>query len=113
VASFIFEQQLVTRLNQKHFQARSVELQIPRDLGPADPSWICFSTGAHPDFSVISPTPVLRWERRPGNTPSFLNSDQLVSLNTRKSLNQAVSPVNFQIGMVAGSKPEMKPAIVH
>jgi hypothetical protein len=56
---------------------------------------------------------VLPWERRRGNTTSFPDGDQLIGLNSRKTLNQTVSPVNFQIGMVIASQPEVKPAIVH
>ena len=53
-----------------------------------------------------------RWERRPGDAAPFLNSDQLIGLNSRKSLNQTVRPMNLQVRMAAASQTEMKPSIV-
>jgi hypothetical protein len=100
--------------------ATALSLQLPSPFchpersrgicGSADHSWKCFSTGT---AVIVSVGAVLRWKCRPGNTTSFLDSDELIGLNIRKPFNQTIGPVNFQIGMTTRSQAEVKPAIVH
>lgn len=52
-------------------------------------------------------------KHRFGYATPFTDSDQLVRLNSGKSLNQSIGPVNFQIGVIINSQPKMKPAIIH
>jgi hypothetical protein len=42
-------------------------------------------------------------QRRPGDALPFLDGHQLVGFNSQESLDQAVRPVNFEIGVAAGS----------